>query len=200
MKTWFTSDLHFSHKKITEYTDRHLFTSPEEHNDWLVERLNSYISKGDHVYSLGDFCFSHKPEHILEIISRLNGCWHFVKGNHCQREAWNTISGMRKSPEWVNKILFVGDVKVKHFTIEEKKHMFFMSHYAHRVWWNQHYGSLHCFGHSHGSLITKDRSMDVGLDAAYNLFGEHRPLLLEEVFMYLKDREVISGDYHSEER
>lgn len=200
MDIWLTSDLHFLHRNIVSFTDRKLFTTTEEHTDWLVAKLNQYIKKGDHVYSLGDFCFAHKPERILEIISRLNGCWHYLKGNHCQRDAWKVIADKRAEKEWENKILGVGDVKVKHFILEGKKEMFFMSHYAHRVWWNQHYGSYHCFGHSHGSLTTEDRSMDVGIDAAYNLFGEHRPFNIEEVYGILKKKQVISGDYHRDEQ
>lgn len=200
MQNFLTSDLHFSHKNIVRFTDRKDFTSAEEHTEWLIQRLNSQIGKQDHVYHHGDFCFAHKVEKVLNIIERLNGCWHFILGNHCPSDVWKEIADLRKTDKWRNKILFVGHVKYKHFQIDGKKHMFCMSHFAHRVWWNQHYGAYHTFGHSHGSLITQDRSMDVGLDAAYSLFGEHRAFTLEEVFRILEQRPVVSGDYHRDER
>lgn len=54
-------------------------------------------------------------------------------------------------------------------------------------------------GNSHGSLVTEDRSMDVGIDAAYNVFGEHRFFTLEEVYDILSKKPIISGDYHDSE-
>ena len=44
---YLTSDLHFSHKKITEYTDRKLVTTQQDHDEWL-----SVIKKGE--FKVGD--------------------------------------------------------------------------------------------------------------------------------------------------
>ena len=93
-------------------------------------------------------------------------------------------------------VALVDNLKAKHFEINGKKEMFVMCHFAMRTWWNQHYGSFHVFGQSHGSLVTDDRSMDVGLDAAYNILGEHRFFTIEEVYDILSKREIKSGDYN----
>jgi calcineurin-like phosphoesterase family protein len=51
-----------------------------------------------------------------------------------------------------------------------------ISHCAMRVWEQAHYGSMHCYGHSHGRLPGYGRSMDIGVDT--NNFEMYR---LEDV-------------------
>lgn len=75
---------------------------------------------------------------------------------------------------------------------------FFASHYSHRVWDKHHKGRFHIYGHSHTSLEYEEygRSMDVGVDNAYRLFGEYRPFHIREVFSMLKGREILRIDHH----
>ncbi len=69
-----------------------------------------------------------------------------------------------------------------------------------RVWLGSHKGYYHCYGHSHGSLESKPwgKSMDVGIDSAYRLFGEYRPFSLEEVVEILDKRKIEIVDHHNE--
>jgi len=53
-KIWFTSDHHFGHKNIIEFSKRP-FANVEEMNAELVKRWNERIAKEDKVYHLGDF-------------------------------------------------------------------------------------------------------------------------------------------------
>lgn len=80
----------------------------------------------------------------------------------------------------------------------EKGAEFFASHYSHRVWDKHHKGRFHIYGHSHTSLeyIEHGRSMDVGVDNAYRLFGKYRPFNIREVFTMLKSREILRIDHH----
>ena len=39
-----------------------------------------------------------------------------------------------------------------------------MSHYCHVVWPNSHYGTIHLYGHTHGTLTVPWRAIDVGVD------------------------------------
>lgn len=47
----------------------------------LISNWNSVVTKGDHVYHVGDFCWGKTPEWI-EILKHLNGNIHIIKGNH----------------------------------------------------------------------------------------------------------------------
>jgi calcineurin-like phosphoesterase family protein len=170
--------------------------SQEGHDEWIINLWNSQVGKNDEVWSLGDFAFTSNYEKLADILGRLNGRKCFLLGNHCQSKVWDKIKKARAEDSRLGSIALIYKLKATHFEINGKKEMFVMCHFAMRTWWNQHYGSYHCFGHAHGSLITDDRSMDVGLDAAYNNFGEHRLFTLEEVYDILSKREIKSGDYH----
>ena len=67
-----------------------------------------------------------------------------------------------------------------------------MSHYSMQVWNKSHHGSIHLFGHSHGSLKGIGRSMDVGIDTN-NLYPYH----LDEILYNLKDIDVKIIDHHN---
>lgn len=78
----YISDLHFFHDNIIKHCNRPC--TQEEHEDWIVNLLNSSISPEDDVYHLGDFSFGSRvklPE-LKRVMSRLNGTWHFILGNH----------------------------------------------------------------------------------------------------------------------
>jgi len=77
---FFIADLHFGHKKVIEFEKEHRpFATIEEHDDELVKRWNSRVTKKDSVWVLGDFCFGKAN---LEIAGRLNGTKRLVMGNH----------------------------------------------------------------------------------------------------------------------
>lgn len=71
----------------------------------------------------------------------------------------------------------------------------FCSHYAHRVWPKSHHGSLHLYGHSHGTLPDSgNRSMDVGVDT-----NKFRPYSLEDIVAKIGVRPVQAVDQHQPE-
>ena len=74
-----------------------------------------------------------------------------------------------------------------------------MSHYAHRIWDKSHHGVCHLYGHSHSSLehIEWGKSMDVGVDNAFRLFGQYRPFSMEEVTEILDKRPILFIDHHN---
>lgn len=90
----------------------------------------------------------------------------------------------------------------KTFNIEVDNHVnnrsLFLSHYSHRVWNGSHRGVIHLYGHSHGSLPGLGKSMDVGVDVAYKIFGEYRPFNIKEIFEIMKDKKVHFTDHHNE--
>jgi calcineurin-like phosphoesterase family protein len=145
MATFFTSDQHFDHKNIIKYCHRP-FANVDEMNEALVEKHNAIVTNYDTVYHLGDFCFSGKGKSWLD---RLNGRKHIlIKGNHDHNH----------SLSFFDEIYDVRKVKIGADSV-------WLSHYAHLVWPQAHYGVYHLFGHSHGNLKGMPGSLDCGVDS-----------------------------------
>lgn len=83
-KVFMTSDLHYFHRFICEYTpfSRGHFSSIEEMNSQLISNWNSVVTDNDLVYMLGDFAFAgtQKIQTILEQLNRRKLV--MIKGNH----------------------------------------------------------------------------------------------------------------------
>lgn len=80
MKIFITSDTHFNHKNIIEYTKRP-FKTVEDMNEEIIKRWNNKVGKDDLVIHLGDFALGNKEE-VKEIRNRLNGNIILIRGNH----------------------------------------------------------------------------------------------------------------------
>ena len=157
MTIFFCADHHINHSNIIRYCDRP-FADVEEMNEALVERHNQKVKPGDQVYILGDFALA-DPEKWTR---RLNGAKYLIKGNH---------------DKFGNKYLQYGFGWVKDtYELKVDGLSIWLAHYAHLTWPKRHYGAWHLFGHSHGKIITKGNSTDVGVDC----WGFY-PVSLEEL-------------------
>lgn len=144
-----TSDLHFFHKNILRFSpDTRPWQSVEEMHEAIIAEWNSMVGINDVVFHLGDFSFK-GLEFTQKILDRLNGTIVFVMGNHDK-----TVRSQIKSQN-----------KFEYLEVRYNKVKICMFHYSMRVWNAMHYGSIHFYGHSHGSLPGYKRSMDVGYDA-----------------------------------
>lgn len=136
MTTWFTSDLHFRHKKIVEYTKRGQETTQENHDSWLIDLWNSQVKAGELVWHTGDFCFSRDVDEIEDILRKLNGVKHFIKGNHDDRKILTELKKRNAISWWGDyKEIKLGDIPTCLF------------HFPIASWHKQHYGSIHLHGH-----------------------------------------------------
>lgn len=187
-KIWVSSDYHHQHNKICEYTDRKLVTCSDYHTEWLVNLHNKQVERGHTVYILGDVSFSTKPEEIAKFMRRLNGQKIIIKGNHDDRKTLNKLVEVGAITAWYEyKEIKLGGIPTVLF------------HFPIRSWHRQGYGAIHLFGHSHGSSPdTGGKSLDVGLDSVYNIFGEHRLLSEDDVLEYMKNRPVKVEDLHKD--
>lgn len=189
MNTWFTSDLHFNHKRITELTPRGKYTTADNHTQWLIDLWNSQVNKQDTVYHLGDFNFSSKYEDWLKVLSKLNGRINLIRGNHDDEKVLKVIKGVSG--------LIHSQHDYKEIKLEDKKVV--LCHYPLQSWNRMQYGSLMLHGHCHGSLIdTGGKRVDVGLDSAYNIFGKHQFFHANDVLEYMQNRPVVNTDHHSD--
>ena len=199
MTIWFTSDHHFGHARVIEYSHRP-FTSAEEMDEAFITNWNACVRPGDSVYHLGDFSFR-RAEETLHIVRRLAGQKFLVRGNH---DRW--LGAPAKITEgWA----WVGDYK--EIKVGEQKIV--LCHYPFLTWRSRHHGAWHLHGHSHGSLkedLTTKR-IDVGVDAVSKLlhFGDcaalgidcrpgsvYRPISLEEVSVQMALRGIGVVDHH----
>lgn len=187
---WFSSDFHLGHHNIAGpsvsnwsggYRD---FESVHEMNKTIIQTINKYVAEDDELYFLGDFCFGghKKTPYYRYQINCLN--IYVCRGNHDKH---------------IDKYsqCFV-DIQDRMIVPYRDGITFLCDHYAHRVWEGSHKGTLHLFGHSHGSLPDYGRSMDVGIDVAYRLTGEYRPFSAEELVKRLQSRPIEFPDHHTQ--
>lgn len=187
MKRYFTSDLHFFHKNICKFTDRKLVTSQEDHEQWLFDIWNSQIENEDLVYILGDISFG-KYEQTADFVESLNGQKIVIKGNHDNEQHLNRLKhdGIILSWKLYDEIDIQG-VKacLMHFPITS--------------WHKQNYGSWMLYGHCHGKMQGQGKTVDVGIDSAYNVFGEHRLFSDEDIVAFMQQRQIYIADLHRKE-
>lgn len=184
----FTSDLHFLHRNICNYTDRGKFTNAENHTDWAIDIWNSQVSDKHDVYHLGDFCFSKGYETLKEVVQKLKGNKFFIYGNH---DSESNFIRLRKEGliEWCGHY--------KEIKIQEHKACLF--HFPILAWHRQHYGSWHLFGHTHGNIPEENlrgKMLDVGLDSSFKLYGEHKFFTENMIIEYMNSKEIYIADGH----
>lgn len=181
-KTHFSSDLHLGHKNILKYDNRP-FSTIGEHDEVLVDNWNEVVDGEDDIYFLGDFCFG-RPEYAEKILQLLKGNKFFIWGNHDKHmvplyKKYGTYLGM-------SAIVKIDGQEIT------------LNHFAQRVWNRSHHGAWHFYGHSHDNLEHEEwgKSMDVGVQSAYRLFGKYRPMAFEEIKNILDKRELKVIDHH----
>jgi calcineurin-like phosphoesterase family protein len=164
---WFTSDFHFGHFNIIRYCNRP-FTTTDEMDACIVDRMNQCVKPNDTLYFLGDFCMG-SIEKVAAYRKRLN-CKkiHFIEGNH------------DKVTRKLQKV-FVSWSSMSE--IHVGKQGIILCHYAMRVWLHHGRGTWQLYGHSHSNLPDEplSLSMDVGVDT-----HDFRPWQFEEVQAIMK--------------
>ena len=178
IKTWFCSDLHFSHPSVLYFhperreaagitldelqADKH--AAIKKHDDWLIELWNKTIAKNDNVYILGDLCLGNKVK-TEEILKKLRGNKYLILGNHDK-----SCKGLERYFEWV------GDIKEAKFTHNQYEFIkdgetfaVEMCHFPMLSWNRRPHGTCHLHGHCHGSIdafneTTNELRVDVGFD------------------------------------
>lgn len=180
MKTFITSDIHFSHKNIIKFCpDSRPFESIEEMNSTIIQRWNDTVSPNDKVYILGDLSFA-SVDDTYKLISSLNGNLNLIKGNH-------------------DRILDSGKIKSLFHTFREYDEIKYndqnivLFHFPIHSWNKKHYGSIHLHGHTHANKLNppiSGRIKDVGMDGN-NLYPYDLDLIIEDLLKI-----EIFGNHH----
>lgn len=186
---FFTSDLHFHHKNIVQYSGRPWTT--ETQTEEIIKRWNNRIGPTDHVFHLGDFSFSHAKQagRVIEIIKELDGVHYYIGGNHCDRSLWSLIEAQE-----LTHVAFIGNYLEAR--IGESRTKVCMFHYPLEVWNGMHHGSIHLHGHCHGSLPAVGKRLDVGLDN----HPDFQVFSWAEISEHMAKQPFVVKDHHEGER
>lgn len=201
---YFTSDTHYFHKNIagpntsmwkSGYRD---FEDEKEMSKHIVKVFNKTVNEDDTLYHLGDWSFA-GIQNIWNFRKQLK-CKniHLILGNHDEHIRKNKI--LPNVEGW-------GDEITKHtqdvftsvqdvLTVKHNKHEFFLSHYSHKIWNGSYRGTIHLYGHSHGTIEDFGKSMDVGIDNAKKILGEYRPFSIEEIISIMNEKDIKLIDHH----
>jgi calcineurin-like phosphoesterase family protein len=182
---WFTSDTHFGHKAILRHMPERgkVFATIDEMDDHLIDENNRVVKKGDILIHAGDFCW--KAGRAGHYRARLNVREiHLAQGDHDANSLAGHVSKM-------DRMIFrkFNDL------------WFHIQHYPCLSWRKMQHGQFHAYGHSHGlfedtlnALWPGRRAIDVGIDHAFRLTGEWRPLSLDEVLYFMDHPPEPTGD------
>lgn len=185
---YFTSDTHLGHKNLVagcskwgDLSQCRDFQSIEDHDNCIIDNINSTVRKNDTLFHLGDFCISSNIK-LVEYRKRIKcSSIHLILGNHDE-----AIRANKK-----HHVLFSSISEYKKISME--KQCIVLCHYSMRVWEKSHYGSWMLFGHSHGNLDVTNagRTMDVGVDP--NNFS---PISFNGVREKMATIKHVSFDHH----
>ncbi len=131
---YYISDMHFGHNNVMRY-DKRPFDTVTRMDETLVNNWNARVSGEDTVYVLGDAFFKGE-ERSLEILRRLNGKKHLIKGNH------DRVKG-RLGQEWESVADYAEITDGETFVV--------LSHYPMLFYNRQHYGAVMLYGHVHNT-------------------------------------------------
>lgn len=178
IKVWFTSDLHFGHKSVLyfhperreaagitmEELQEDKNAAIKKHDEWLIDKWNKTIAKGDFVYILGDFCLGNK-EYTEKILNRLKGRKFLIRGNHDK-----SCNGLERYFEWVGDIK---EVKFTHnqfsFIDENETFALEMCHFPMLTWNRRPHGTCHIHGHCHNSIQQfNEDSLELRIDIGFD--------------------------------
>jgi len=112
MTTWFTSDLHFGHANIIEYSGRP-FSGVDHMNRALIQRWNALVEQTDTVWVLGDVAMGRIAD-TLPLVHQLAGRKLLLAGNHDRCWAGHGA----KAAEWIERYEDAGFAEIHQGSVE----------------------------------------------------------------------------------
>lgn len=200
MSVFFTSDLHFGHKRILEYCPRP-YKTVQEMNEALIKNWNTYVKPEDTVYFLGDFGFCPISK-MKEILQRLNGYKICTRGNHDQSAGRMKRAGFDEVYDELELEICGQKVKLCHYPYAPTKKQIFIHKLKnfYRFWRKKKYMDLRYMdkrplnkggwlihGHSHypPEKRVRGKMIDVGVDANHYI-----PVPMEAIMMIIQNEEL----------
>lgn len=176
---WFTSDLHFGHKRVVEFCGRP-YLDTEQMDRELIFAYNDLVAPDDTVYFLGDISF-HKPSHGVPLIGSMNGKKILIQGNHDKYSAAQYQSVFVTVAREMRVVLNGEAFCLSHFPYapepretEDPLDLRYMDRRPAQLG-----GTLLC-GHVHTRWKTKERMINVGVDV-----WDYKPVSLSQILQLL---------------
>lgn len=133
-KKFYISDWHYGHTNVIAFDNRP-FKTVDEMNSALVNNWNSFVSKSDMVFVLGDMFWGNATE-AAAILRDMNGQKFLIQGNH----------------DRINEVFRKSFVAVEpYMEVDDNNRHVVLSHYPIPFYKNQHSGWYHLYGHVHNS-------------------------------------------------
>lgn len=176
-----------------EFASRHKISKESVRimDDELINQTNECVQEDDILWNLGDFAF---PSRYDEDRYFYETCKHYRDRINCRdvRILWGNHDNQNLIAN-----LFKQNYMLHHVSYNNA--LFCMCHYAMATWNKSHRKSINLYGHSHGqaedwmnSHMPGRRSLDVGVDNAFRLFGKFRPISLKEIFEHFETSKGFS--------
>ncbi|MBQ4262193.1 MAG: metallophosphoesterase [Ruminococcus sp.] len=131
---YYIADMHFGHKNILKY-DKRPFADTEQMDKEIIRRWNERVNDDDTVYVLGDAFFRGEGR-SLEIMNRLNGYKHLIRGNHDRNNG---------------KMLKMWESVCEYEEIKDGEQLVVLSHYPMLFYNHQRDGAVMLYGHVHNT-------------------------------------------------
>ena len=180
MNTYFTSDLHLGHKKLSEGTG---FTI-EEHDKLIKDNIFSIVKRGDRLIIAGDIFWKYNSEQKNLFFSKfrkygIQVLWAY--GNHDKPFTHKALISQKH-----------------HLIIKANGQEFFVCHYPMLCWDKSHYGTILVHGHIHtgDSSFNKLKNIQLPSLRMFNVnvdMNNYFPVHSNEIVEKLKD--VVGWDY-----
>lgn len=195
------------------------FKTLEQMNSTLVDSINKYVAEDDYLIHLGDWSFGGIEniwkfrERIVckNIIEILGNHDHHIANNRELPNCWvrskdgKRVSLENSTSDW-DEIATAQDIfdhevyayleLVVSSSVTGKK-TYNLMHFPLSVWNKGHHNRIMLHGHCHGSFQHPGRSLDVGVDKAFELFGEYRPFSQQDIDRFMKGREFKQFSHHN---
>lgn len=206
-KIWFTADSHYWHKNLvygesiwpSKETSTRRFNTTQEMSQHLVKQINKYVAEDDILIHGGDWSFG-GAQNIWNFRKQLRVRRIYITpGNHDSHIKNNIILPNVHRPEPYSMVFVDGEsiggeypdyieakslfeFSDKVLEIEIDKNKLLISHYPYESWSRE----IHLHGHSHGTLEEKYNRLDIGIDRAFQLYGEYKPFSWENILEQIK--------------
>ncbi len=153
---WFTSDTHFGHARVLEFSERPWDTI-QQMNEAIVANINDRVAVDDELYILGDYSFKMTVQDAYQLRKKIR-CRrvHLVPGNHDKDWSQPAVAGA-----------FIVEPMIATLKVDGLK--IILSHFPIADWPGMSHASWHLHGHIHSS------------GEAYNLYNRRQGLLRYDV-------------------